>query len=48
AQAAGAAHGLFAWVLIGAIALHVAGALKHALIDRDGTLARMVTGRAGP
>ncbi|WP_134680708.1 cytochrome b/b6 domain-containing protein [Paracoccus ravus] len=32
------------WVLAGLIVLHVAGALKHALIDRDGTLARM----AGP
>ncbi|MFC3529277.1 cytochrome b/b6 domain-containing protein [Paracoccus mangrovi] len=29
------------WVLAGLIALHVAGALKHALIDRDDTLARM-------
>lgn len=29
------------WVLGGLIALHVAGALKHALIDRDDTLARM-------
>ena len=29
------------WVLAGLILLHVAGALKHALIDRDHTLARM-------
>lgn len=29
------------WVLAGLIVLHVAGALKHALIDRDDTLARM-------
>jgi cytochrome b561 len=28
-------------VLVAAIALHVAGALKHALIDRDGLLRRM-------
>lgn len=28
-------------VLAGLVALHVAGALKHALIDRDGTLSRM-------
>ncbi len=33
-------------LLVTALILHVAGALKHALIDRDGTLARMVTGRA--
>lgn len=29
------------WVLAALILLHVAGALKHALIDRDGTLSRM-------
>ncbi len=29
------------WLLAGLIVLHVAGALKHALIDRDDTLARM-------
>ena len=45
AGAAGALHGAFAWVLIGALALHVAGALKHAAIDRDGTLGRMLPGR---
>lgn len=28
-------------VLIGLIGLHVAGALKHAILDRDGTLRRM-------
>lgn len=40
----GQLHGLSAWLLIAAIALHVAGALKHALIDRDATLARMWRG----
>lgn len=34
-------HQLFAYGLIGAIALHVAGALKHHLLDRDETLRRM-------
>ncbi|SEN26738.1 Cytochrome b561 [Paracoccus alcaliphilus] len=38
-------HHIFAWVLIGAIVLHVAGAMKHAVIDRDGVLARMLRGR---
>ncbi len=38
-------HWLFTKVLIAAILLHVAGALKHALVDRDGTLTRMVSGR---
>lgn len=44
AGAMGALHHFFVWLLMGAIALHVAGALKHALIDRDGVLARMLTG----
>ena len=45
----GAWHWVFTKVLIGALLLHVAGALKHAIVDRDGTLARIVTGRlAGP
>lgn len=38
-------HHIFAWLLIGAIVLHVAGALKHAVIDRDGVLARMLQGK---
>ncbi|RQP05152.1 MAG: cytochrome B [Paracoccus sp. BP8] len=29
------------WLLAGLILLHVAGALKHAIIDRDGTMRRM-------
>jgi cytochrome b561/polyisoprenoid-binding protein YceI len=45
AAAAAALHGVFVWMLAAAVVLHVAGALKHALIDRDGTLARMLTGR---
>lgn len=39
-----AVHRAGAWVLCAALALHVAGALKHALIDRDATLARMTRG----
>jgi cytochrome b561 len=35
-------HIVFAWILAGAFALHVAGALKHHLVDRDGTLRRML------
>ena len=34
-------HQIFSNVLIGAILLHVAGALKHHFIDRDDTLRRM-------
>ncbi|MFC0202053.1 cytochrome b/b6 domain-containing protein [Paracoccus rhizosphaerae] len=43
-----AVHHIFAWLLIASIALHVAGALKHALLERDGVLSRMLHGtRAG-
>jgi cytochrome b561 len=38
-------HIVFAWILAGAVALHVAGALKHHLVDRDGTLRRMLGAR---
>jgi len=37
-------HYILQWVLIGALALHVAGALKHHVIDRDATLRRMLPG----
>nr|WP_111298425.1 cytochrome b/b6 domain-containing protein [Paracoccus saliphilus] len=39
-------HHIFAWLLMGAIALHVLGALKHALVDRDEVLGRMLRGKA--
>lgn len=35
-------HELFATLALLLLALHVAGALKHQFIDRDGTLGRMV------
>lgn len=38
-------HIVFAWILAGAVALHIAGALKHHLVDRDGTLRRMLGAR---
>lgn len=37
-------HAGLALAMAGLIGLHVAGALKHVAIDRDGTLARMVPG----
>lgn len=40
-----AVHGAAAKLLVLSLGLHVAGSLKHALIDRDGLLARMITGR---
>ncbi len=41
----GAWHFVLTKVLMLALLLHVAGALKHAVIDRDGTLRRMWFGR---
>ena len=37
-----AIHGLGGKLLILAVVLHVAGALKHHIVDRDGTLRRML------
>jgi cytochrome b561 len=34
-------HGALIWVLIGLVTVHVAGALKHLLIDKDGVFQRM-------
>jgi len=48
ASAARAIHETAATVLYITLGLHVAGALKHALIDRDATMARMTRGLAGP
>ncbi|MEQ5868499.1 cytochrome b/b6 domain-containing protein [Sagittula sp. NFXS13] len=38
-------HYLLAWVLVGSIVLHVVGALKHHVIDKDATLRRMWFGQ---
>jgi cytochrome b561 len=45
-DAASVAHLVASWVLVVAVALHVAGTAKHALVDRNGILARMGWGRA--
>ncbi|MGR3759640.1 cytochrome b/b6 domain-containing protein [Roseobacteraceae bacterium NS-SX3] len=39
-------HWLLVWTLAGALVLHIAGALKHHVIDRDATLRRMLPGSA--
>lgn len=44
-QAAETAHRLLGWAMYGLLALHVAGALKHHVIDRDQGLIRMMPGR---
>ncbi len=40
-------HGNLAWVIIAMLALHIAGALKHQFIDKDGLIARMAPGLFG-
>lgn len=40
-----AVHKWVAYGFVVFIGLHIAGALKHLLIDRDGTVSRMVTGK---
>jgi cytochrome b561 len=35
-------HRLSAWLLAGVVAVHIAAALKHHFVDRDGVLARML------
>ena len=47
-SAAHVIHGLGSNILILAIVLHVAGAVKHHAIDRDGTLKRMFGHRVAP
>lgn len=42
AELAGEIHEVAAYSLIAAIALHFGGAMKHHVIDRDGTLRRML------
>lgn len=38
-------HWLFTKVLVASLILHIAGAMKHHLVDRDDTLRRMLSGR---
>ncbi|WP_341271322.1 cytochrome b/b6 domain-containing protein [Pseudaestuariivita atlantica] len=40
-----ALHTIFERVLVVSLLLHIAGAIKHAVIDRDATLRRMLPGR---
>jgi cytochrome b561 len=44
AESVGSVHGALAWALLVVIALHVSGALYHALVKRDGVMRRMVPG----
>lgn len=44
-EVAAALHYILQWVLLGAITLHIAGAMKHHFVDGDATLRRMLPGR---
>ncbi|WP_026352200.1 cytochrome b/b6 domain-containing protein [Yoonia vestfoldensis] len=46
AETAAALHWLFSKIMIASILLHIAGALKHHVIDKDATLRRMWFGKA--
>ena len=46
AHSAGFIHMLASYVLYASLAAHIVGALKHAIIDRDATLARMAHGKS--
>lgn len=35
-------HELLLWIMLGAIVLHITGAWKHHLVDKDNTLKRMI------
>ncbi|WP_323006289.1 cytochrome b/b6 domain-containing protein [Pseudorhodobacter sp.] len=48
AQIAAALHWVFTKLLIAAILLHIIGALKHHVIDKDATLRRMLSGATAP
>lgn len=48
AATAGSLHWVFTKLLIGSILLHILGAVKHTLIDRDATLFRMLFGERAP
>lgn len=44
AEVTGVLHYVLQWVLVGALGLHIIGALKHHVVDGDATLRRMLPG----
>lgn len=48
ADIAAALHWVFTKLLIASLLLHIAGAVKHHVIDKDATLRRMITGTSAP
>lgn len=47
AEASEGVHHLLPWIIIALLGLHVAGAVKHHFIDKDGLMARMAPGIFG-
>ncbi|WP_170759365.1 cytochrome b/b6 domain-containing protein [Ruegeria lacuscaerulensis] len=45
-EVASGLHWLFIWTLAGSLVLHIAGALKHHVVDKDSTLRRMLPGQS--
>jgi len=48
ASIGGGTHALMGKLIIVALMLHIAGALKHHIVDKDGTLRRMMGARIAP
>ena len=46
--AASAVHAYAPWAVLGLLAAHIGAALKHHFLDREATLARMITTRRIP
>ncbi|KIC43080.1 cytochrome [Ruegeria sp. ANG-R] len=46
AEVSAGLHWLLVWTLGGSLVLHIAGALKHHVVDKDSTLRRMLPGRS--
>ncbi len=47
AEFMGWAHLVIAWIIISLVFLHVAGAVKHYFIDKDGVVQKMLPGKHG-
>ena len=48
AESIGGVHVTVAWVLIALLALHISGALYHALVKKDGVIRRIMPGAVAP
>lgn len=48
AETWGDIHGVFAWVLLALIGLHILGALYHLAVKKDGVMGRMLPGEPLP